>query len=296
MPMTSAKPIPRRTPSNLLPPNERYTYRTPAGVAERPYGFFEGRGRMPFEAGAKGWSAVNASWLADAALLAYEPSGDARTRTYREAGFDATDLSGGRTLCTVAHAVEAVVVAFRGTRVPKGDVSLAGVLGDVLTDMSVGKTEESGRGRVHRGFHAALEAVWTPLGDTLRRLGPARPVWFTGHSLGAALAMLAAARHGGPAGVYAFGAPCVGDRAFAQSLRGAPVIRVVHGADAVTRLLPGWLGYVHAGEPRYVATDGRLRGDAPRGFPSLNDHAPLFYGVHLWNLAVGPVNGLARPS
>ncbi len=82
-------------------------------------------------------------------------------------------------------------------------------------------------GNVHKGFSRALETVWQELRD---KLGPLKKyrLWLTGHSLGGALALLAAARlaveypeHYGKAlrGIYIFGAPRVGDGGFRRAFK-----------------------------------------------------------------------------
>ncbi|CAO2199960.1 unnamed protein product [Urochloa humidicola] len=70
----------------------------------------------------------------------------------------------------------------------------------------------------------------------------------TGHSLGAALAVLIADELAGgvaastPVAVFSFGGPRVGNGAFASRVeaRGARVLRVVNAHDVVPRFLPGW--------------------------------------------------------
>ncbi|CAO2168000.1 unnamed protein product [Urochloa humidicola] len=72
----------------------------------------------------------------------------------------------------------------------------------------------------------------------------------TGHSLGAALAVLiadelaggVAAVAGAPVAVFSFGGPRVGNGAFASRVerRGARVLRVVNAHDVVPRFLPAW--------------------------------------------------------
>ncbi len=117
-----------------------------------------------------------------------------------------------------------VVVAFCGTDTHDRKAMVR----DVKTDARFGQLEVDvaggGRVRIHRGFSAALDAVWKELEATLatprrpasRREG--RGVWLTGHSLGGALANLAAwrwHRDGVPvAGVVTFAAPKLGDTAF----------------------------------------------------------------------------------
>src|SRR5262249_54451343 len=98
----------------------------------------------------------------------------------------------------------------------------------------------------------------------------AKPVWLTGHSLGAALATLAAARWAAGhrvQGLYTFGSPRVGNAAFAATVPG-PCYRFVNNNDVVTRLPPPGLfaGYRHVGVLKYIRTDGVIVEDpAPEG-------------------------------
>lgn len=93
-------------------------------------------------------------------------------------------------------------------------------------------------GRAHRGFLAA----WVAIADALR---DQPPTWATGHSLGAAVALLAACEL--PAvGAVGFGCPRVGDRAFATAI-GPRVVRYQVTADVVGHLPLQRQGYRHAG-------------------------------------------------
>lgn len=100
-------------------------------------------------------------------------------------------------------------------------------------------------------------------------------VTVTGHSLGAALAVLVAdelagggvaGRAGAPVAVFSFGGPRVGNRAFASRVeaRGARVLRVVNAHDVVPRFPPPLPGYADVG--RELRLDSRaspyLRPDA----------------------------------
>jgi len=138
-----------------------------------------------------------------------------------------------------------------------------------------------------------------------------RPVWITGHSLGAALATLAAHRYGAAQVLYSFGSPLVGDAEFRNRFR-ATHFRVVNNTDIVTRVPPEALGYRHVGDMISIDGTGRVTGSpvrqetgmdtlhanaadirislesARRGVPvgipgSLLDHVPLFYSTHIWN-------------
>src|SRR6185436_15370710 len=115
-------------------------------------------------------------------------------------------------------------------------------------------------GLVHAGFRNALERVWTPLVEKLTPLAGSRSVWFSGHSLGAALATLAADRFPATAGVCTLGSPRVGDRAFAAAFDarfGARALRYVNDSDVVTHVPPPLpLPYAHVGELRQITPEG----------------------------------------
>lgn len=122
-------------------------------------------------------------------------------------------------------------------------------LHDWLTSLELGKEPVSNKhclegavlGTVHRGFHHAYKSVHSQLTKILK--GTDRlPVYLTGHSLGGALATLAAWYLPGErlAACYTFGAPRVGDKRLADKYR-IPIYRVVNTADPIPRLpLVGW--------------------------------------------------------
>jgi hypothetical protein len=126
----------------------------------------------------------------------------------------------------VAERAGCTIVAFEGT-----DPALAA---NLLTDINVRLTTDD----VHRGFQAALMAVWPTLEADLR--ARPKPFFFTGHSLGAALAVLAAEKASdagmAPAAVYTFGMPRAGGPTFAARYNaklGDRTFRLVHGGDTV---------------------------------------------------------------
>jgi hypothetical protein len=140
------------------------------------------------------------------------------------------------------------LVAFRGTQ--------PDATADLLTDARayLAPWPESD-GRVHAGFAAAARAV---LPDVRRWLASEPPdpgrLVLTGHSLGAALATLAASVLQ-PGLTVTLGSPRVGDRAFAATVT-TELIRIVDCCDAVTDLPPP-IRYCHVGPTTYVTHDGR---------------------------------------
>jgi triacylglycerol lipase len=164
----------------------------------------------------------------------------------------------------VAADATTLIVAFRGTQEHV----------DFLTDGRFPQAAFPSRagvahGAVHAGFLAALDAVWRDLRAAVDRLRYAKqPIWLTGHSLGAALATLAAARFVDEgveiAGLYTFGSPAVGDPAFAAWFDGATkdrVFRYVNDLDIVTRVPPEHfhlLPYQHVGRAMHFGPKGAL--------------------------------------
>lgn len=307
------KQIPPPVIETVFPPNQGFRY-------------FEHREEHPFQPRATNFSQVNAWWLAEAALLAYAEAGFAAAAFARAGLRLAGDqpFTGASTQCYVAHNEDFVIVSFRGTQVirpelkiPLPDVVRA-VLHDVLRDSGVKLVASTLGGRVHCGFKGALAEVWeSRVNPYLARLHreKARPVWFTGHSLGAALATLAARSHEGAQGLYTYGSPLVGDESFAKGFRLANTYRFVNNNDLVTRVPaagpvdpPGFAPYRHVGHLKYIDSSGRVldevslsdrlaerfRGELDslldftstfEGIPAddFNDHAPLYYAIHTWN-------------
>src|SRR2546425_7743365 len=115
-------------------------------------------------------------------------------------------------------------------------------------------------GRVHKGFAEALLGAWPTIQKLLQHVE--RTLLFTGHSLGAALATLAASRYR-PTGVYTFGSPLVGDEAFTNTLAGVEIQRYVDCCDLVCQIPPEILGYRHIGTVHYIDQHGQVMVNPP---------------------------------
>lgn len=129
------------------------------------------------------------------------------------------------------------VVAFRGT---EGDA------GDIATDASKSLVFRPGYGKscLHLGFTRAFEELWEQMEPRVAELARAgQSIFLTGHSMGGALATVAASelqRLGSPpTGVYTFGSPRVGNKVFAswydEHLKDR-TFRYVNGMDGVPGL------------------------------------------------------------
>ena len=289
----------------VLPPPSLATLNPPI----RGYRYFEAAATWPFEADGGVDSARNRWWLAEHALLSYDEPAIVDA-TLDALGYRVERLhdraSSGH--AHVALAADHAVLAFRGTEVLNpGDapLKLVDVARDWLVDARFPRVRETSGGEVHGGFASAVQALWPMIEPWL---DPPRRWWITGHSLGGALAALAALRlqqRGQRVeGVVTFGQPRCGDRAYAQQLTTLPLRRVVNGCDLVPRLPPPALGFKHAGtllhlQPeryrQYGATVRAALLDLPNtlrhGIGALTpvaliDHAPLHYAILCHNEAL----------
>ncbi len=118
-------------------------------------------------------------------------------------------------------------------------------------------------GKVHSGFHSGVGEVWDDLLAVIT--AAAKPVVATGHSLGGALATLAAARlheAGHPAAaVYTYGQPRVGLSDFRdpyESRLGHVTYRAINHIDIVTRVPLLLQKYRHVGQRIYFDAGGSV--------------------------------------
>jgi len=194
----------------------------------------------------------NAVALARAARLAYN-SADEIKKMAAAWGFPRCRFIERRdTQAYVMGNDSAIVLAFRGTEPNK--------LKDWMSDLDT-QFVATPFGLVHNGFHQAVDRVWGDLNDCIGEFQDhAQSLWITGHSLGAALAILATARwrecDKPVSGLYNFGAPRVGDRVFERTFNqdfGQRAFRYVNNADLVTRVPLRTMGFSHVG--RFMCFD-----------------------------------------
>ncbi|MGW6459188.1 lipase family protein [Streptomyces sp. NPDC055078] len=158
-----------------------------------------------------------------------------------------------------------IVTAFRGTE----PAQIRDWLSDATTPPWPGPART---GYVHYGFGEALDSVLPSVRDALDELWDnGQTVWFTGHSLGGALAMLAGCRMcmeepGLRAdGVYTFGQPRTCDRILAAACNKDfrdRLYRFVNNNDIVPHLPPE-PAYTHVESLRYIDSAGRIRNSMP---------------------------------
>ena len=94
---------------------------------------------------------------------------------------------------------------------------------DLADDLNALPEEWQGGGRAHTGFAGALLDIWPQIALELQVVA-GYSLLFTGHSLGAAMATLAASLQT-PKSLYTFGSPRVGDAAFVATLEKKSVER-----------------------------------------------------------------------
>jgi pimeloyl-ACP methyl ester carboxylesterase len=240
--------------------------------ASRKALYFPCRGAMFFP---NGLPASEALLCAEMSRLAYckaEASQDEEARVrgiLRAIGFaECAFFNNEGTQGFLARSATLGVLAFRGTEATDPR--------DLITDIRF-KLEPWDSGRVHSGFRDAIGHVWTQVKAALDACSV--PLLFTGHSLGAALATLAASRHR-PRAVYTFGSPHVGDSAFTAMLQRLDVQRYVDCCDDVAVVLSVIPGYVHIGTLQYADRHGRITADpAPEEVARDQRHARRDYAV-----------------
>ncbi len=151
----------------------------------------------------------------------------------------------------LAERNDAIVIAFGGTD--------WAVWENLVTDFNVVPRQGTD---THPGFQAAADAA-LPLIKSAFLKG--KPVFLTGHSLGAALAVLASfhahTANTPPMAVYLFGCPRVGNSNFVtryNAALGDVSYRLVHGHDVVPCVPPPDLAFHHIGRMLACASGGKF--------------------------------------
>lgn len=253
--------------------------------------FFDREPRPRFDPETTEYRWENAWWLAELCRLIYRhdveedanPPSPTRADFLAKAGLRQVCFFNASVTSTQAFLVQSTppplysALIFRGTEMD---------IRDFLRDLDFASVPfADGTGSVHRGFFEAYRATWPDVAAALD--GTQGPVFYAGHSLGAAIATVFAARRS-PTALYTFGSPLVGDAEFASNLAGTRVFRVVDGVDAVTFVPPEQFGFRHVGDVHRLRSPAawwanpfewfRRSGRPPK---PLDDHAPVNYVARL---------------
>ena len=240
-----------------------------------------------FVADATGFNPNNAYLLAQIANLVYEPEDKIRD-TVKAWRFDFFKFFDGKETGTqgfLASNATMLLLAFRGTQ-PSEKKDL-GIDANVL--MKPELTDNVSDGKAHHGFQAALDDVWNDvLAEVRAQQTKPRPLWITGHSLGAALATMATARlalaeQQAVQGLYNFGSPRVFNTALAKAFDEQlfnKSFRFVNNNDIVTRIplpIPTLAHlterYCHIGQMKYFDETGKFRPEITGyGWTVFKDH------------------------
>jgi triacylglycerol lipase len=126
-----------------------------------------------------------------------------------------------------------IFLGFRGTEA----TSMKDIKSDAKATVKTCKTG----GKIHSGFDEAFSQVAIEIQQFLNQDEfKDKPLFITGHSLGGALATVAAKKinhRGGIASCYTFGSPRVGNVDWSADIK-TPIYRVVNAVDPVTMLPP----------------------------------------------------------
>ena len=190
--------------------------------------------------------------LAAASKFAYESGSVISPFGIGGFGFESCKfIEADETQCFIASTAESILISFRGTE----------SLGDWLLNLRVLTTQRP-YGKVHTGFLRGFEFVQMQLESELGKLPENRNVLITGHSLGGALATIAAVEwfhRFDVSAVYTFGQPAVGTAQFAEFMNknyADKFFRFVNNSDIVTRVPPT---YSHVGELKHFDRAGKFK-------------------------------------
>jgi len=233
--------------------------------------FFRRREFLPFDPFESEYSQANALWLAELSRLSYS---DEPLKWFAGTGifFNVVETDTQAVLFKFEHFA---VVAFRGTEQKFKDLET-----DVdFRKVSIGQNKYGDDINVHEGFYEAFVSIWPSIKEELDKLDC--PVFYTGHSLGGALATLAAYELT-PNALYTYGSPRVGDKNFAMAVCDkVEHYRIVDDMDIIPDLPPFELGYRHCGPQKILGSFPLSFWDRVTEFfgppKRLADHAPKNY-------------------
>ena len=135
-------------------------------------------------------------------------------------------------------------------------------INDLKADVDATSVLAETAGRVHRGFKKEVDDLWPWIEQELT--SNVKTLWFTGHSLGGAMASICAGRcqlshiDSTPKALFTFGSPRVGNKRYVNHVE-IEHYRWVNNNDIVTRVPPAWLGFRHTGKLMYIDCNSEYR-------------------------------------
>ena len=198
-----------------------------------------------------------AALFAQLSSIAYKDLAEAEP-LFTELGFKATFIEVNDSEAYFLTDADDLVFVCRGTQPTEWR--------DIAADLDARMVDSStGVGKVHRGFKTSVDHVWPKLKEIAVKYGKKRTIWCTGHSLGAAMATLAAYRlqrnadMPNPQALFTYGSPRVGNKEYIKGITDTGVLhfRFVNNTDVVPRV-PTW-PFHHFGGMYYMNHYGNLR-------------------------------------
>lgn len=196
--------------------------------------------------------------FAKIAQLVYSDDVKAVRKEAKQLGFTEVEFynNGGAQAYRLQNKAD-MVIACRGTQPNE--------FNDIKADLKAMPVMAETVGRVHHGFKTEVDDLWpTVREDLTHKNNQNHTVWFTGHSLGAAMATVMASRCEDDTTMphveelYTYGSPRVGWRKFVNSLN-CKHQRWVNNNDIVTRVPLAIMGYKHDGCEHYLDSKGQYR-------------------------------------
>lgn len=188
--------------------------------------------------------------MAKLASLAYLDRKDAM-KAYQQEGYrfhKLINIKGAQ--CHIIWNKHEYVLCFRGTEPDE--------FSDILADLNAVPDKAELAGYVHDGFQTEVDKVWKEIVDHIDVYLGDRKLFLTGHSLGGAMATIAASRLMDiVSALYTYGSPRVGTKSFVSALK-VTHYRHVNNNDIVT-CVPPYPLYFHHSESRYMDYRGIVR-------------------------------------